>query len=152
MATQTPSQATGASDPYRWLTGLIAGVISALVTGVVIQLGFGPTIISQDIPSGFGMSGMAAGWGIFLVIGAVIGLVYTVLTLVDQLGSYAVRPQTGAYLGLAFGVVLWVIAIIVVPLSIGSSIGDYAVNLEGILSFVLMGIIIGIVYGASPYT
>lgn len=152
MATQTPSQEAGATDPYRWLTGGIAGLVSAVITGVIMHVAFSPTIISQGIPSAFGMSGMATGWVIFLVIGAVTGLIYTALTLINQLGSYAVRPQTGAYLGLAYGVVLWVLAIIIVPLMIGSSIGQYAVNLEAILSFALLGIIIGIVYSASPYT
>ncbi len=152
MATQTPSQSPGASDPYRWLSGLIAGLIGAIVTGVVIQIGFDTAVMSSGIPSGFGMSGMAAGWGIFLVIGAVIGLVYAAVTLVERIGRFANLPQPGAYLGLAYGVVLWVLAIIIVPLWIGSSIGDYAVNLVGILSFALLGIIIGIAYGASPYT
>lgn len=150
MATQTPP--VGATDPYRWLSGLIAGLIGAVVTGVVIQVGFGPTVMSSGIPSGFGMSGMAAGWGIFLLIGAVIGLIYTAVTLVKRIGSVANRPQMGAYLGLAYGVALWFLAIIVVPLWIGSAVGEYAVSLEGILSFALLGIIIGIVYGASPYT
>lgn len=155
MASEVDARAANGFTPYTWLTGIIAGVVSAVVTGIVIQLGFDPTVLSEGIPSGFGASGMAAGWAIFLVTGVILGLVYTAVTRIDQLGSYAVLPRTGAYLGLVYGLVIWVIAVIVVPVLVGagpSGIGSYAVNLQGVLSFVLLGIIIGLIYGASPYT
>lgn len=155
MASNVDPRASKGVTPYAWLTGLVGGLAGAVVTGIVIQFGFDPAVLSEGIPSGFGTSGMAAGWAIFLVIGAILGLVYTAATMIDRLGSYAAIPRTGAYLGLAYGLVIWVIAVIVVPVLVGagpSGIGSYAVNLQGILAFVLLGIIIGLIYGVSPYT
>lgn len=155
MASEVDTEAADGSDAYTWLTGIVAGLVGAVITGVVIQFGFNPTILSEGIPSGFGVSGMAAGWGIFLVIGAVLGMIYTVAARRDRIRAYAVLPRTGTYLGLLYGLVLWVLAVIVVPLWVGAgagNIGGYAVNLRGVLSFALLGILIGLLYGASPYT
>lgn len=155
MASEVETEASAESDPYTWLTGIFAGLVGAVVTGLVIQFGFNPTILSEGIPSGFGVSGMAAGWAVFLVIGAVLGLIYTAATRIDRIRAYAVLPRTGTYLGLLYGLVLWVLAVIVVPLWVGAGsgkIGGYAVNLQGVLSFALLGILIGLIYGASPYT
>lgn len=155
MATETDASTTDEFDLYPWLTGIVAGLVGAVVTGVVIQFGFDPTVLSEGIPAGFGVSGLAVGWVVFLVIGAVLGLVYTALALVDRVGAYAALPKTGTYLGLLYGLVIWVLAVIVVPLWVGAGtgeIGGYAINLQGVLSFALLGIIIGLVYGLSPYT
>lgn len=155
MATEADAATADGFDPYRWLTGIIAGLAGAVVTGVVIQFGFDLTVLSEGIPAGFGLSGLAAGWVVFLVIGAVLGLVYTALALIDRVGAYATLPKTGTYLGLLYGLLVWVLAVIVVPLWIGAGtgeIGGYAVNLQGVLSFVLLGIVIGLIYGVSPYT
>lgn len=155
MATETDAAATESFDPYTWLTGIVAGLLGAVLTGLVIQFGFDPTVLSEGIPSGFGTSGLTTGWVIFLAIGAVLGLVYTALAMIERVGEYAVLPRTGTYLGLLYGLVIWVLAVIVVPLWVGSGAGDigaYAVNVRGLLSFALLGIVIGLVYGVSPYT
>lgn len=138
-----------------WLTGIVGGVLGAALTGLVIQLGFDETILTDGIPSAVGASGMAAGWGVLLAIGAVLGLVYAGLAHVDALRGYARVPGTGAQMGVVFGLVIWALAAVVVPLAgvgDGTELGEYAVNARGILSFVLLGLVLGIVYGASPYT
>lgn len=154
MATQPDSRSADEFGRYTWLTGIIAGLVSAVVTGVVIQFGFNPTVLSEGIPSGFGVTGLVAGWVIFLVLGAALGVVYSALTQNERMGDYAVRPRPAAYLGLFYGLVLWIVAVIVVPLWVGggmAEIGSYAVNLRGLLSFALLGIIIGLVYGVVPH-
>lgn len=155
MATESGSAEAARTDPFQWLSGAAGGLIGAVISGVVIQFGFDPAILATGIPSAFGLSGLTMGWVIFLLIGIVLGLVYAAVATLGQLRAYAIRPQQGVYLGLAYGVVLWVLALIIVPLGTGAGaggIGQYAVNLQGVLSFALLGIIIGLAYGVSPYT
>lgn len=148
--TTADSRESGLSN---WLTGIIAGLLSALLTGLVIQFGFDPAILSEGIPAGFGTSGLAIGWSIFLAIGIIAGLVYTLLAHLNQLKQIAAQPDSGVYLGAAYGIVLWLVAVIIVPAWVGAGqIGTYAVNLRGVASFVLFGILIGLVYAVSPYT
>lgn len=154
MATQPDSRRADEFGRYRWLTGIIAGLVSAVITGVVIQFGFDPTVLSEGIPSGFGVTGLVAGWVVFLVLGAALGLVYSALAKNERVGKYAVRPRPAAYLGLFYGLVLWIVAVVVVPLWVGGGmeeIGSHAVNLQGVLSFALLGIIIGLVHGVVPH-
>lgn len=155
MATQAGARPAGEFTAYTWLTGLLAGLVSAIVTGLLIQFGFDPTVLSEGIPAGIGMSGMVVGWVVFLAIGAVVGIVYTAVTLVDAIGRYASVPDTGAIVGVGFGLVIWIVAVIVVPLWAGAgdgTIGSYGMNLQSVLSFALFGLLIGLVYSVSPYT
>ncbi len=143
------------SAALEWLTGPVAGILAAVVVGLVIHFGFDPEILSSGIPSAVGMDGAAAGWVMFLVTGAVLGLIYAGLAQLDALAEFAMLPRTGTYLGLAYGLVIWVLAMIVVPVAVGEAtggIGGYALNLQGVLSFALLGIVIGLLYGMSPYT
>lgn len=151
MATETgAARETGAGRD--WLSGAVGGLAGAVVTGVVIQLGFDASIISSDIPSAVGMSGLATGWVVLLAIGAVVGLVYAGLARLDPLAGWAAMPNTGAALGLGVGLVLWAVALVVVPLLVGGSIGAYAVTTRAVLSYALLGVVLGLVYGVSPYT
>lgn len=155
MATDSDAPTVTPPGVHSWLTGLIAGLVAAGITGILIQFVINPEVLSEGIPSGFGTSGLLAGWVVFLVLGGLLGLVYDGIARIDQLSGSAGRPGTGAYIGAGYGLVLWVIAIIVVPVWVGSGLGDigtYAVNLRGVLSFVLYGLIIGLVYGSSPAT
>lgn len=134
-----------------WLSGALAGVAAALITGVGIQLGIDATIISRDIPSSVGTSGLAAGWVVLLVIGAVVGLVYAGLVQLDALAGWAASPTAGAALGIAYGLALWVGALVVVPLLVGGSIGAYALTVRGALAYAVLGGIVGLGYAVSPY-
>lgn len=145
----------GESTVYEWLSGPIAGIVAAVVVGLVMHFGFDPEILTSGIPSAIGAEGAAAGWLTFLVIGAILGLVYAALAQLDALAEFAVLPRTGIYLGLVYGLVIWAIAMIAVPLAVENGtggIGGYALNLQGVLSFALLGIVIGLLYGMSPYT
>lgn len=152
MATETGSATTEGTAARAWLTGAVGGLAGALVTGLVIQFAFDPAIISAGVPSGVGASGLAAGWAVLLAIGVVVGLGYAALTRVALLAELAAVPNTGAALGLAFGIVLWAIAVIAVPLVVGGSIGAYAVTSRAVLAYALLGVVLGLVYGVSPYT
>lgn len=64
-------------------------------------------------------------------------------------------PGPGASLGFVYGLLLWAFAVVIVPLWVGggaSDIGTYAVTSRGVLSFALLGTVVGLVCGVSPYT
>lgn len=155
MATGTDARTSDGLEAYAWLTGVAGGLAAAIVTGLVIQVGFDPTVLSSGIPGGFGLSGLAAGWAIFVGLGALFGAAYAGVARIEQLRERAALPGPGAALGLFYGLVLWVLAVIVVPVWLGgglAEVGTYAVTLQGVVSFALLGTIIGLVYGVSPYT
>lgn len=155
MSTETDARTSDGVEPYAWLTGVAGGLAAAVVTGLVIQFGFDPTVLSSGIPGGFGLSGLVSGWAIFLVLGAVFGAVYAGFARAAHLRERAALPGPGVALGLGYGLVLWVLAVVVVPLWLGgglADVGTYAVTLRGVVAFALLGTIIGLVYGVSPYT
>lgn len=149
------TSADGGLDSGAWLSGIVAGLVATGVTGLAIQFVFDPAVISSGIAAGVGSSGLVAGWAVLLAIGLVLGLVYAVLSSIDTIHSYAVHPGTGAPLGLIYGMVVWVLAVLLVPLLVGSGPGDiggYGLSLQAILSFALLGVLIGLGYGTSPAT
>lgn len=155
MPTTNNPGSSGNNGRYVWITGIVAGLVSAIITGIIIQFGFDPAILSSGIPAGFGVSGLSVGWAIFIGIGIILGLIYAGVTRIGRLAGLVGRPRTGVYIGIGYGLVLWVLAVILVPILVGSGaggVGEYAVNLRGVLSFALLGIIIGLVYAVSPYT
>lgn len=148
-STADPLEPTGPN----WLSGVIAGLIAAVIVGIVIWLGFDAAIIEEDIPDALGQSGAAAGWVVLLAIGILVGLIYAGLNAIPAIDEWASTAQTGAILGLGYGLILWVVAVIVVPLINGDGIdgiGDYAVTFEGVLGYALLGVIIGFVYLLVP--
>lgn len=151
MATDT----SRTSLPGSVVSGIAAGLIAAGVTGLVIQFGFDPTVISDGIPAGVGASGLGAGWAVLLVIGAVLGLGYAALSRIDAIGRYGILPPAGAPLGLVYGIAIWVLAVLLVPLWVGADPGDgarYGLSLQAVLSFALLGVLIGLGYDISPAT
>lgn len=137
-----------------WLSGAVGGLVSAAVTAIVL-LGFDRAILSAGIPAVLDASGLGAGFAVLLAIGLLAGLGYAALAGVTPLRPYAAVPDTGAPLGLAYGLLLWVVALFAVPLALGGpglDIGTYGLTLQGLVSFALFGTVIGLVYGMSPYT
>lgn len=135
------------------LAGGAAGIGGAVVVGAVIQFGFDPLVLSRRIPEGVGLSGLVAGWAVLLAVGAGFGTVYAALARIDRVGVRAGSPGSGAALGLGYGVVLWGLAVVIVPLLVGagpSGIGDYAFSSRGVLAFGLLGTLIGLGYAISP--
>lgn len=153
MATESPSTAPVGPLGPDWVSGAISGLLASAIVGVIIYLGFDAAIIEESIPDPFGQSGAAIGWVILLVIGIIVGLVYAALNSIEQFDVWASTARTGASLGVVYGMVLWVIAITLVPFAMGDgadAIGDYAVSVEGILAFALLGAFVGFLYLLVP--
>lgn len=142
-----------ATDGPAWGIGVLAGVIGAIVSGLFIWFGVNDAIIAVHIPGALGTSGSGVGWVIFLVIGAIIGLIYAALSGIEQIGGYATSARTGGLTGLVYGILWWIIAIVAVPLLLRDGlggIGTYAVTLNGVLGWALLGVVIGIIYQLAP--
>lgn len=150
MAATTEPDARFGPD---WTSAAVAGLLSAMIVGIVVWLGFDSSIITEDIPSPFGLNGAGAGWVILLAIGIIAGLLYGALNSIEALDRWASTSRTGAILGLAYGIVLWVVAIVLVPLSVGDGpdgIGEYALSVDGFLGYALFGVLIGFLYLLVP--
>lgn len=145
---EDPLQPTGPD----WIAAGVAGVVSAIIVSIAL-FGIDADIIETDIPNALDMSGAGAGFALVLVVGIVAGIVYGALNAVGAIDEWASTAQTGAILGLGYGLVLWAVAVVLVPLIQGDgvdAIGDYAVTFEGILAFALMGVLIGFIYLLVP--
>lgn len=135
------------SPTNPWVAGAAAGVVAGVVTGVVIQFAFNPAVLAEGIPAAIGTRGVLAGWLVLLVLGVLLGVVYAAITRTDPLAGYAGQPNAGGFLGLAYGLVLWALAAILVPLWLGTPglrVGEYAITAQGVLAYALFGVIIGI--------
>lgn len=151
-ATAASNEPVGSSGP-DWVSGAVAGIAAAFVVGIVIYFGFDPDIIEESIPDPIGQSGAVVGWLILLVIGVVVGLVYGALNAIEQFDVWASTSRTGGLLGLAYGLALWVLAVLIVPFLMGDgadAIGEYAVTAEGLLGYVLFGVLVGFFYLLVP--
>lgn len=141
------------SSTRHWGTGVAAGAVAAVVTGLVVWYGMDEAVIASHIPGTLGLDGAFAGWVLFLGIGAVLGLIYAAVAGTGPLRAYAAAARTGGLLGLGYGLAWWVVAVVAVPLLVGdgvAGIGSYAVTLEGVLGWALLGVLVGFAYQAIP--
>ena len=118
-------------DGGRWLTGGVAGAAGAAVAAGIL-IGVGPVV-----PADLGVEAM----GVLLMPGAVFGLAYAGLATVPQVADVATDPATGLVLGLGFGVLFWLSTLLTGP-----------VTTSGLLASLAFGAVLGLLYGASPYT
>lgn len=144
MATDTNLDASGDTDLRAWLSGVAGGLVAVILTGLVMQFAFDPTILSEDVPGAVGLAGLAGGWLVLLLSGALVGLLYAGIAALDPVAGYAILPNTGAFVGLVFGIVLWLLAVAV--------FGYDVTDLQALLGYALFGLVVGLVYGVSPYT
>lgn len=85
--------------------------------GVMLTVMMTP-VIASGIPALWGLEGLAAGWVIHLFNSAVLGVAFAVLA--GAVGVETDLPRS-AGLGIAYGVVLWVVlAAIVMPIWLGA--------------------------------
>lgn len=93
---------TDTSTP--WLGGVVAGLVAGAVMAAMLTAQSTPTI-ARAIPALYGLSGLAAGWGVHLVHSALFGVVFA--GVADAL-DVTERTRTLA-LGVATGVVIWAV-------------------------------------------
>jgi uncharacterized membrane protein YagU involved in acid resistance len=111
-----------------------------------------PPVIENAIPALVGLSGGIAGWIVHMSISAVFGVIFVAILGQPTLATRAKSIGGVVGLGLAYGVVLWVIAAgIVMPLWL-SAVGFPSppplpnLGLMGLLNHLAFGLVLGVSY------
>lgn len=131
----------------RWVGGAIGGFVAGVVFGLMIQFVMG---IMPVIGAMYGMPGLASGWIAHLFHSVIFGLIYAGLAAVPSLAAYAREETTGAGLGAAYGVVVWLVAAgFVMPVWM-SAVGLEAPPIPNLDAMSLVGhLVYGVVLGAA---
>lgn len=139
--------------PNAWRGGVVAGLAAGLVMAS-LMVWQTPDAIDTAIPALYGQEGAAVGLFAHLSHSAIFGVLFAAIVVFGRLSKYASRPLTGAAMGLAFGLVLWIVgAELLMPVWL-DAVG--AATVPAIFSFDLIGgithAVFGIVLGAVfPY-
>ncbi|WP_236045073.1 DUF1440 domain-containing protein [Haloarcula nitratireducens] len=143
---------TGAvRDSPSWQHGVEAGLIGGLVMGVLFSL-LMPPVIENAIPALVGLSGGLAGWVVHMSLSAVFGVVFVAALTQPRLAAAAESLGGVVGLGLAYGVILWVVAAgVIMPLGL-SAVGFPNppplpnLGLMGLLTHLVFGLVLGASY------
>ena len=159
------STEVGIGGPVGWtVSGLVGGAIGALAFGVLVWL-IDPDVIGTTLPAAYGLEATGlTGWGIQLVHGAVLGLIFGFLiTRKPVLGIVRTDVETDAIAktsettriiaaGFVFGLTIWaVLPVLVLPVVAGTVGTEEAAAFpglaaEGLLGHVLFGTVLGAVF------
>ena len=108
-----PTETTQMSAP---LAGGLGGLVAGIVFGLMLQVMM-TDVITVAIPALYGLSGVLAGWVIHLFNSVVFGVVFGTAVATTSLDDYADSWGTAGILGVAYGVVVWIVAAgIVMPI------------------------------------
>lgn len=103
------------------IAGGISGLVAGIVMGIMLQMMMTP-VIATAIPALYGVNGLTAGWIAHLFHSLVFGLIFAaVVVSIPSLREYVGTVTTSAGLGIAYGVIVWIVAAgIVMPLWLGA--------------------------------
>ena len=157
MASETTTDATATTRRTEttgdWRAGVLAGLAGSLVMGVLITL-MNPAVIAGAMAGLYGLApppNGVVGWVAHMSHGAVFGVVFA--ALVGVLG-YDDSVGRSAGLGVAYGVVVWVVAAaLVMPLwlqAVGFPNAPPFPNfaIPSLLWHVVYGVVLGGTYAA----
>ena len=102
----------------------------------------------------YGSLGLFTGWTAHLVHGVVVGLVYAAVVNYTSLRRYADGTVSGAVLGVAYGVVVWVVAAaFVMPIWLQTVLMDPppvpTFEPMSLLAHVVFGVVLGAAYAVA---
>ena len=141
MTTASASHGASAALPIRLTAGVLGGLAGGVVFGILMQMiGMIPMVAML-----VGSESVAVGWLVHLAISAVFGLGYGLL-----FAQWAGSLGAAAGLGLAYGVVLWVVgALLIMPAWLGMPVFNLnAMAWQSLLGHLLYGLILGLTYVA----
>jgi uncharacterized membrane protein YagU involved in acid resistance len=153
MATTTITRLDEISIRNRTLGAMLSGLVAGIVFGLLLQDGGSMTTIASLV----GMSSVAAGWVVHILISVVFALGFAAVVSVERLTRFADRWSGGVVTGATYGVVLWVVAAgVLMPLWL-AAVGAVApaipnLSLESLAGHVLYGAVLGGLYPALTRT
>ena len=136
-----------------WQAGVIGGIAGGFVMGIMLTMQMTP-VIENAIPALWGLSGGLAGWVVHMSNSAVLGVVFAALASAGALREYSNSVGTSTALGIAYGVVLWVVlAAIVMPIwldAVGFPMAPAVPNFNpmSLVGHVVYGGVLGATYAA----
>lgn len=141
MASTGASSSWTAALSTRVLTGILGGLVGGLGFGVLMQLMDMIPMVAMLV----GSESVAVGWIVHLGISALFGLTYAVLFF-----RWADRIALGVPLGIAYGVVWWVLgALLIMPAQLGMP--TFVLNTtawQSLLGHAVYGLLLGLTYAA----
>jgi len=149
--TQAIERTETVPDGSSWQHGVEAGLIGGLVMGVLFSV-LTPPVIENAIPALVGLSGGIVGWVVHMSISAVFGVVFVAASTQPRLAAVAESPAGVVGLGLAYGVILWIVAAgVAMPLwlsAVGFPSPPPLPNLAvmGLFTHLVFGLVLGASY------
>lgn len=150
MASETETAVRRETGTVDWTSAVLAGVGAGIAMGLLIQFVMG---IMPIIGALYGVESLAAGWIAHLLHSVAFALVFAAVVSRPPLSEYAESTASIAGLGLAYGVVLWLVAAaIVMPIWMGlvglPSPGVPNVNPQSLVGHLVYGALLGGLYAA----
>ena len=137
----------------KWLGAIGGGVLAGVAMGAVMALAM-PEMLDETIPALYGQEGALVGVTAHLAHAAVFGLLFAAIVRFGNLSRYTDETPTSAALGLAYGVVLWVLAASVVmptwldAMNVAGAPAVPTFDTMSLLGHAVFGVVLGALY---PY-
>lgn len=141
MANVSAPSATSAISVGRLAAGVVGGLVGGVMFGILMQMMDMIPMVAMLVDS----TSVAVGWLVHLAISAFIGASFAVL-----LGRLASGWASGAGLGMAYGVVWWVLgALLLMPARLGMDV--FVLNKiawQSLMGHLIYGLLLGLVFAA----
>jgi uncharacterized membrane protein YagU involved in acid resistance len=127
--------------PARVVAGIAGGLVGGVVFGVLMQVWDMIPMVAMLVKS----ESVAVGWLVHLFNSALFGAVFALLV-----GRWATKLAPAAGLGLAYGVLWWVLgALLIMPAWLGMNAMIFELNTNAwrsLLGHLIYGLLLGLVY------
>jgi hypothetical protein len=112
MSSETSSATVASTGNGSWLGGVVGGIAGGAVMAVLISL-MNPPTLAVAIPGLYTLTPPAngvAGWVVHLSHSAIFGVIFAAVMTAPAVESYADDLLPALGIGVAYGVVIWVVA------------------------------------------
>lgn len=145
----SPDAAAAMETPPGWMGAVGAGLAAGVAMGAVMAVAM-PEALSTAIPALYGTEGALAGVTAHLAHAAIFGVLFAAIVRYGNLGRYAESARSSTGLGIAYGIVLWVVAAsIVMPAWLGAMGLEATVptfDTTSLVGHALYGAVLGALY------
>ncbi|MFC5971984.1 histidine kinase [Halomarina salina] len=137
----------------RWLGSIGDGILAGVAMGVVMAFAM-PEMLDEAIPALYGQEGALVGVTAHLAHAAVFGLLFAAIVRFGNLSRYTDDVTTSTALGLAYGLVLWILAASVVmpawldAMNVAGAPAIPTFDTMSLLGHAVFGVVLGALY---PY-